>query len=261
MAEQRLALRVHVAALLGATPGAAGDRLRRLRSVDLVTEEQSRLYRQPPCYQITAAGLHTIGSDLPPPQPDSAQYGHDVGVAWLWLVARGGAFGSLTEIVSERRMRSHDRSEGGRDEPLAVRTGSFGRGGREALHYPDLVVVTDGSRRIAIELELTGKERARREQILSGYALDTRFDAVQYLVENPSIGAAIQSSALKLGLSDLVAVQRVEFPDWSCSSSIGPGRGLSRGHARPGAAGQPQRPEARSGASQHRDDDERQRSL
>jgi hypothetical protein len=98
-----------------------------------------------------------------------------------------------------------------------VRLGGVGPSGRERLHYPDLLLIDPGGRRIAIELELSSKGRGRREKILAGYAADARIDVVLYLVRDRRVGRAIQASARRLGIGPLVHVQRVDFP------AVGPG--------------------------------------
>ena len=212
-AEHRLVCVDQIEVLLGACSRSASDRLGRLSQAGLLVRDPSRVYRQPGTYQVTREGLNGIGSDLPRPRPDSASPVHDIGVGWVWLAARAGWFGPLLEIVSERRMRSHDGTESGRRNPFGVRLGGVGRAGHERLHYPDLLLATADGDRIALELELTGKERTRRETILGGYGADPRIDSVVYLVEidKPSIGRAIQASARSLGISDLVHVQRLRW--------------------------------------------------
>src|SRR6202000_1668910 len=79
----------------------------------------------------------------------------------------------------------------------------------DRLHYPDLVIVAQTGHRVAFELELSTKEVRRREGILAGYAADRRIDSVVYLVEHPSVGRGIERSARRMGISDLVRVQRV----------------------------------------------------
>jgi hypothetical protein len=104
--------------------------------------------------------------------------------------------------------------------------GGLGPGGRERLHYPDLLLVTPEYRRIAIELELTSKGRTRREQILAGYAADCRIDAVVYLAEHPAVRRQVSESAARLGISHLVHVQRVRGP--AVGSPPGGGRPVER---------------------------------
>ncbi len=95
---------------------------------------------------------------------------------------------------------------------MGVRLGGTGPGGRERLHYPDLLLVTPDGRRIAVELELSAKGTARREKILAGYGADARIDAVLYLVDRPVLATAIRSSARRLGISHHVHVQWVRQP-------------------------------------------------
>ena len=130
---------------------------------------------------------------------------------WLALGAERGMFGPVTEVVSERRMRSQDGRGARHDEPFGIRLGGPGRDGRDRLHYPDLLVVTETGHRVAFELELTGKGRRRREQILTGYALDRRVDAVVYLVDHPARRRALQESVRRLGLEDRVRVEPVKL--------------------------------------------------
>lgn len=216
LAEHRLILPAHAQVLLGVSRSAAGSRLRALAGSGYLAPR--RIFAgQPTSYQITRKGLAAIGSPLPTPQLDLRAHAHDVGVAWLWLAARAGTFGPLKAVISERAMRSVDgrRHEppGPLPGPLGVRLGGTGPGGRERLHYPDLLLVTSDGRRIAVELELSAKGSARREKILAGYGADARIDAVLYLVDRPALAAAIQSSARRLGISHHVHVQRVRQPD------------------------------------------------
>jgi DNA-binding transcriptional ArsR family regulator len=208
LAEHRMALPDHAAALLGRSPDTARVRLARLAEAGFVRSE--RVFRgQPPMHLITRAGLDVIASSLAPPRIELRTYAHDVGVAWLWLAARGGTFGPLHEVVGERRLRSHDGARSPEVEPLWVRLGGVGPRGRERLHYPDLLLRTADGRRIALELELSSKGRVRLETILAGYGADPRIDGVVYLVERPAIARAVRDAARRLGLSDRVHVQRV----------------------------------------------------
>lgn len=208
-AEQRFVLGAHIAALLGISAPAAGARLRALceagymTGADLFTEE-------PPNYQVRTPGLRAIGSDLLKPRTvDPSLYRHDAGLAWLTVAAERGTFGPLTEIISERRMRSEDRRESDRDQPFGVRLGGIGRDGRPRLHYPDLVVETDTGHRVAFELELTTKAPRSRERILTAYAADQRIDAVVYLVDTPARRRALEESVRRVGIGDRVRVERV----------------------------------------------------
>ena len=208
LALHKLALRTHVEALLDVSTDVARTRLRALAGEGLLTQRKV-FDRQPACIQITRKGLAVIASELPTPRLDLRSYEHDVGLAWLWLAARAGTFGELREVHSERQLRSHDLTPEGRADPFGVRLGGFGAGRRERLHYPDLLLTDHGGHRIALELELTGKGRVRREQILGGYAIDARVDAVVYFVPQPAVAREVRASAAKLGISRLVHVQPV----------------------------------------------------
>jgi hypothetical protein len=211
MAEHRLVLADHVEALLSVSGATARARLRALAEAGL-TRTRHVFHGQPACHQITRPGLRALGSSLPSPRLDVSCYAHDVGAAWLWLAARRGTFGPLREVLGERRLRSLDGVRSVDREPLGVRLGGTGADGRERLHYPDLLLVTPDGKRIAVELELTGKGRTRREKILAGYAADARIDAVLYLVASRATGRAIETSARRLGIAELVHVQRAHAP-------------------------------------------------
>jgi hypothetical protein len=98
-----------------------------------------------------------------------------------------------------------------RQTRYGVRLGGFGAAGNERRHYPDLTVVTANGQRLAVELELSAKGRARRETILAGYAADVRFDAVLYLVDRSEVGRAVSASASRIGIRELVHVQKIQW--------------------------------------------------
>lgn len=221
-AEHRFILGAHARTLLGVSAGAATTRLRSLTRAGWLASERKLV--GPGCYQITRRGLDAIGSSRARPREvDLATYDHEVGLAWLWLAAGRGAFGSLVGIASERHMRSEDRR---RDEPadrLGVKLPGVGPYGGERRHYPDLLLDTASGHRVAVELELTPKGRARRSEILGGYALDGRIDGVLYMVEDERTGSAIERSARAAGIADRVGVQLVRYAPGS--GAIGDRRG------------------------------------
>jgi hypothetical protein len=211
VADHRLVLAEQVQALLGVSARTATARLGALASAGLLSKERV-FFQQPACYQITRQGLGAIGSELRAPRGiDLSCYAHDVGLGWVWLAARAGAFGRLRGVLSERQLRSRDARPERASEPLAVRLGGFGPAGRARLHYPDLLLHTASGHRVAVELELSGKGRVRREKILTGYAADARIDAVLYLVRRPGVARELRASAAKVGISSLVHVQSVQW--------------------------------------------------
>ncbi len=231
-AEHRFVLPAHVGALLGVSAETASRRLRALAHAGYLHADHT-LHRRPTAYQITAAGGRAVGSDLRPPRGlDADTYDHDAGLVWLALLAGAGRFGPLRAGVGERRMRSQDARAGSRSAPLGVRLGGTGPGGRPRLHYPDLLLITASGHRVALELELTSKDRARRERILAGYAADRRVGAVVYLVDRAAVGRALRRSAARLGVDDLVSVQRV---DWTGPRPSAGARAVSRGAPAPRA--------------------------
>jgi hypothetical protein len=224
-AEHRFVLPDHARALLGVSARAARGRLRALAALGTLAHEP------PSSYRITGKGLALIGSELPRPQIDWRCYQHDVGLAWLWLAARRGTWGPMREVISERRLRSRDARRTDGEAPLAVRLGGVGPGGRERLHYPDLVLITAPGRRIALELELSPKRRVHREKILAGYGADARIDAILYLVEDVAIARSLMGSARRLGVADRVHVQPVR---WSLADGQAGARAAA-GRAKPAA--------------------------
>lgn len=232
LAEHRLALADHVRVLMSISAGAADARLRALADAGYLTREP--LFQgQPWCTQIARRGLAAIGSELPTPRLDLRSYQHDVGIAWLWLAARSGTFGPVREVIGERRLRSHDASTEGARNPLGVRLGGVGPGGRERIHYPDLVLITHDDKRIAVELELSWKGPARTERILAGYAADPGIAAVLYLVESRAIGRSLEAAARRLGISDLVQIQLVSCAPVALGGARG--RAVDRSRRRPAA--------------------------
>ncbi len=219
LAEHRMALPDHVAALLGASESAARARLSRLAKAGYI-ESARVFYNRPAMHLIAPAGLKALGSTLPEPRLDVHSYQHDAGVAWLWIAARGGTFGPLREVIGERRMRSNDGRRDPDYEPLGVKLGGVGPRGGEALHYPDLLLRTVDGRRVALELELSSKGRVRLERILAGYAADARIDGVVYLVESSAVARSVQAAARRLGISSLVHIQRVRSTVSSPTASL-----------------------------------------
>jgi hypothetical protein len=236
-AEHRFVLAAQVALLEGIGLDAARHRLTALTRAGYLTSEQ-RYVAEPRAYAVTRDGRGAAGSDLGQPRKlDPALYAHDVGVTWLTAAARRGLFGELSQVLSERRMRSEDARGGRGRETHGVRyigSGGGWAGGGPRLHYPDLTVVAASGERIAFELELQLKGAARRERILSAYAGDPRFDAVVYLVATPKDRRLLEASARRVGLEDRFYVQLFR---WSGDREPGtpPSRVRSRTAARTSA--------------------------
>jgi hypothetical protein len=221
-AEHHVIVAAQAAVLLGVRQSTARSRLTRLRGLGLLGACGSpvpwtRLDR------ITARGLRAIASPLSPPRAQTQSPRHDLGLGWLWLAARAGAFGPLAQLHSERSIRAAEGrpvavGERGDDAPLlAVRPvgsarGGFGSASVAFAHIPDLVAVSAGGRRIAFELELSPKRAGRLEQILMAYIGDRRYDLVVYLTDDPRILLGVRTAARRLGCEGIVRVAQVRMP-------------------------------------------------
>ena len=215
LADHRIALAGQLQVATGLSQATLRRRLRALVRTGLVAERQV-LHRQPAAYLITPRGLGAIGSPLPRPELRLPGYVHDLGTAWVWLAARDGAFGPVREVLSERQLRSHDGlprnpeapPAGVQSDRFAVRLFALGPGGRERLHYPDLLLHTPDGRRVALELELSAKSGARLDGILAGYAADRRIDAVVYVLGDDRIETKVRDAAARAAASDKVFIHR-----------------------------------------------------
>ncbi len=210
LAEHRILIVPQVAALMGVSEDAARRRLSRLQAAKLA--HYRRIFEgQPGACWISSRGLGAIESRLPPPRVDLRGYRHDVGVGWLWLAARAGAFGEITDLAADRRMRAQDSAAvgGGGAVRHGVGLGLFGPHGNPMHHYPDLLLTQRSGHRVAVELELTAKSRRRMARIMAAYASDTNVDAVLYVVPTRAIAQLVSDAAYRAGIADMVHVQRL----------------------------------------------------
>lgn len=231
IAEHGFVLAAHAHAFLGTDPY---RRLRALSDAGLLRVDRGAA--GPASYRATRRGLTAVGRSYGTRARPEATYRHEAGLAWLWLAARAGRLGPVSEIISERAMRSHDFTRGDAS-PLGVRTLSFGRGGFGGVHHPDLLLITSSGKRIAVELELSAKGPKRLDSIITGYALDRRIDAVLYLVESRSVGEKVVSAARRAGMSDRVHVQLARSPTLGTGSGRELDRHAARGRQAPGSRG------------------------
>lgn len=224
LAEHRVVVIWQVQSLLGAGSRSVAERLQALEGKRLIARQ--RIFQgQPEACWITRRGLGVIESRLPPPQIDLKGYRHDIGVAWLWLAARGGAFGSLSGQRSERTMRSEDRRADQDGPRYGIGIGELGPGGRPRLHYPDLMLESAAGHRIAVELELTGKGARRLDRIMLGYAADARVDGVVYLCPPGRVGNGVRDAARRMGTGHRVHVQHLAPGSPAGAPDPDPGRG------------------------------------
>jgi hypothetical protein len=214
LAEHRILIVPQIALILGVTVEAAARRMRRLRTAGLVSYGPV-FTGGPGIASITRTGLKVIGRSQPEPSFEPGGYRHDVGVGWLWLAARAGAFGRLDGILTEQAMMAADRAAI-RDKSLSgghvahgIGLGVFTQHGNPKRHYPDLLLRTHTGHRVAIELELTRKSRHRMTRIMSAYASDARIDRVVYLVPDAALARTVSEAARRAGASQIVQVRRL----------------------------------------------------
>jgi len=183
-------------------------RVRRLAEGRLL-RSQSIFEGRPAAVWITGAGLRAVESRLAAPRVSLQEYRHDIGVGWLYLAARQGVFGTLTDLRLERELRSDDRRADREGPHAGIGVGTFARGGRPSRHYPDLLMTAATGHRVAVELELTTKSADRLRQIMRAYASDHRIAAVLYLVPDAAGARRIETAARRAGIAPLVHVQRL----------------------------------------------------
>ncbi|HTX11963.1 MAG TPA: hypothetical protein VME22_25300 [Solirubrobacteraceae bacterium] len=226
-AAHHLVLSEQVAALLGIDEDTPREPLARLQAAGLIRRTRT-LVSDPGAYQITSAGLAAIASELPPPRLDPSRHRHDIGTAWVWLMAtKGGNFGPVEHVLSEREMRAHDTARspvGLNPEPPTATPNttkptdpSFGvrPGGAEAprstrLHYPDLLLITSAGR-VPIELELSRPRGERLSGIMSGYAAQPNLRGVLYMTDDQRVTRIVETTAARLGIAPLIHLQRIKL--------------------------------------------------
>lgn len=215
LASLRVATTAQLARLLECSEAAASARLSRMKARGLV-DRAPAVRDQPTTASITAAGLRALGRRSSTSELKrtlnagaGANCRHEIGVAWLWLAARAGALGNVSEILTDPELRAHDAARRGGQQPLGVGTGTFDWRGHPRRHYPDLLLTKPDGRRIAVELELTRKSAGRLAQIMRGYASDASISAVLYVVPSRALGAVISEAAARAGAADLTRVRQL----------------------------------------------------
>jgi len=204
-AAHRFVLARQAQAWLGASEVVAYRRLKGLVGADLMSYERL-FHHRPGCYRVTTAGLAVIESPLPRPLIDLRSYRHDTGLVWLWLHAWRGALGPYRQLLSERDMRSHDQRPDSACGTFAIPLGGYARGGKRRVHFPDIVICHEDGSRVALELELTLKSRARLEAIFAGYTAERRIARIIYITDAAAVAAAVSEMVAMFGLDARVEV-------------------------------------------------------
>ena len=230
LAAQRFVVAPQVQALLGCSARTAREQLR-LLALAGHAERAPIFAGRPSTWQINAAGLRAVGSSLSAPRLQLSSYEHDLGLGWLWLAARNGALGELTSVRSERELRSADLGEQSDRDAVEITPDQRYSTGTDRRHHPDLILETRSQRRIAVELELTPKSRARMRSIMLSFAASPRIDAVLYLVSERQHARSVATDARAAGIGSIVHVQPIRLPIHGAPRFTAPARPASPGAA------------------------------
>lgn len=153
-------------------------RLRRLEEAGLVVRRAERTSAAW-TVGLSARGALAVGQPPRRPARTGVQREHELAIAWL--LARLENQPDPPPLYTERECRTREAAGAGRYSADILEPGS-----KAARRWPDLVAEPDG-RRIAIELELTGKGTARLRRIVAGYRAARWFDEVRFLAADAAI--------------------------------------------------------------------------
>jgi len=187
----------HVMARFSIGRTAAYRRLHELVAFGLLRRHRL-LYRDGGLLTATAEGLRCAGLDrLMPARISLALVPHMIASA---------AFAADLEprLVDEQLLsdREHRAAEIAAGEPIASAIIGAPRSGHEGLHRPDFALIKrDRGVAVAVEIELTLKNRTRLERILRGYLrnqINQNVSIVRYHAA-PPIADAVQRAARAVG--------------------------------------------------------------
>jgi hypothetical protein len=158
------------------------------------------LYNDGGLLTATAEGLRCAGLDrLTPARISLALVPHMIASAALAAELephlRDGT------LLSDREHRAAENAAGG---PIASAIIASHQVGHKGLHRPDFALVRHrGDEIIAVEVELTLKNRARLERILRGYLRNQNVTVVRYHAA-PPIAEAVRRAARAVGADAIV---------------------------------------------------------
>ncbi len=174
------------------------------------------LYNDGGLLTATAEGLRCAGLDrLTPARISLALVPHMIASAALAAEIEPRLDGQT--LLSDREHRAAENAAG---EPIASAIVGRQSDGRAGLHRPDFALIAQGGQHvIAVEVELTLKNRTRIERIRRGYLRNQNVSVVRYHAVEP-IGDAVRRAARAVG-----AEARVELaPLPSVRTSTTPSR-------------------------------------
>jgi len=163
---------------------------------------QRVLYNDGGLLTATAEGLRCAGLDrLTPARITLAMVPH--------MIASAAFAAELEPLLVDEQLlsdREHRAAENAAGEPIASAIIGAHRDGHDALHRPDFALVKrDRGEVVAVEIELTLKNRTRLERILRGYLRNQNVSAVHYHAPRP-IGEAVGRAARAVGADDILEV-------------------------------------------------------
>lgn len=170
-------------------------RLHELAEFGLVRRHRL-LYNDGGLLTATAEGLRCAGLDrLTPARISLALVPHMIASAALAAELEPQLHDGT--LLSDREHRAAENAAG---EPIA----SAIIGSHQGLHRPDFALVRrDGDEVVAVEIELTLKNRTRLERILRGYLRNQNVTVVRYHAA-PPIADAVQRAARAVGADAIV---------------------------------------------------------
>lgn len=153
------------------------------------------LYNDGGLLTATAEGLRCAGLDrLTLARISLAMVPHMIASAALAAELEPQLHGGT--LLSDREHRAAENAAG---EPIASAIIGIHQTGHQGLHRPDFALVRrDGDEIVAIEVELTLKNRPRLERILRGYLRNQNVTKVRYHTSQP-IADAVRRAARAVG--------------------------------------------------------------
>ncbi len=169
---------------------------------DGLLEQRSLLYRQAGLYVATAQGLRWCGlARLGVYRIGVGGFVHAREVATAAVDLEGGL--AWWRVLSERELRVEEADRG--ELVGSVKVGEL-PSGVPALHRPDLTLVSPDGRVVAVEVELSVKDRRRLARICRGYARARNIDAVCYLAA-PAPARAVERAVTETRSEDRITVR------------------------------------------------------
>lgn len=169
-----------------------------------LVERVATLPGDPTLLRASEQGIAYAGLGLPAAKVGPGQVDHWLACAdvALWAEGRWGA----EAVISERELRFAEL-----DAPRPIGSCVVGElpGGRPMLHRPDLVVA-DGDRHMAIEVELTTKAPRRLEQIVRSWRRARHVEKVLYVVPAGPTQRAVERAVAATHAQERVIVSELE---------------------------------------------------